>query len=110
MALKVGNRLIPTTQFLFLLDADDWDEAVAMALAEIHGITLKPIHWKIIYLLRDYCSKSDRPLSMRVLSQAVKDNLNADYARSIYLMQLFGPSPATMAARLSGLPKPKNCL
>jgi tRNA 2-thiouridine synthesizing protein E len=42
--------------------------------------------------------------------KAVKQSLGDDKGRSIYLMQLFPGSPAKLAARLAGLPKPDNCL
>jgi tRNA 2-thiouridine synthesizing protein E len=47
---------------------------------------------------------------MRHFSNELKNTLGTEKSRSIYLMKLFGSSPAKMAARLAGLPKPKNCL
>ena len=47
---------------------------------------------------------------MRPFVKLVKDQLGKDKGNSIYLMELFGPSPAKMAAKCAGLPRPTNCL
>ena len=36
--------------------------------------------------------------------------LGKEKSRSIYLMQLFPPSPARVASKIAGLPRPENCL
>tara|TARA_B110000971_G_C19808998_1_gene407912 strand:- start:140 stop:283 length:144 start_codon:yes stop_codon:yes gene_type:complete len=47
---------------------------------------------------------------MRPLIKTIAAALDISKARSIYLMQLFPPNPAKIAAKIAGLPKPKNCL
>ena len=110
MALIVNNKTLATTESGFLVNPSDWNIEVAELIAQIHGISLTHAHWEIIELLRDYCNKGKLPPSMRLLSAAIKKNLDMEHAKSIYLMQLFGSSPAVMVARISGLSKPKNCL
>ena len=110
MALNLQGKSIATTQEGFLIHSEDWNEQVCEALSKAHSIDLTDDHWEIIQLLRDYCAQGNEPPSMRHLSREVKTHLSPEKARSIYLMRLFGASPAKMAARLAGLPKPKNCL
>jgi tRNA 2-thiouridine synthesizing protein E len=47
---------------------------------------------------------------MRPLSKYIKQELGADKAGSIYLLTLFPGSPAKLAAKIAGLPRPENCL
>ena len=110
MALRVQGKVIATNKEGFLTNQDDWSDPVCAALAEVHSLDLTGAHWEIIQLLRDYCAQGHEPPSMRHLSNQIKLKLGVEKARSIYLMKLFGPSPAKMAARLAGLPRPKNCL
>lgn len=110
MALRVNGKTIATNKEGFLVHQEDWSEAVGEALAEAHSIDLNENHREILRALREYCERGNEPPSMRHLSAEIKTHLGAEKARSIYLMKLFGPSPAKMAARLAGLPKPKNCL
>lgn len=92
------------------MDASAWNTDVAEKLAQAHGVELSEEHWQVIRLLRDYCEQGNEPPSMRHLVKEVRLRLDESRAKSIYLMKLFGASPAKMAARLAGLPKPKNCL
>ena len=110
MPIVVQNQTIETNKEGFLLDSSLWTPAVGDALAAAHSIELSDDHWEVLNLLRSYCDRENEPPSMRHLSREVRNHLGADKAKSIYLMRLFGSSPAKMAARLAGLPKPKNCL
>jgi tRNA 2-thiouridine synthesizing protein E len=47
---------------------------------------------------------------MRPLVKLVKEQLGEDCGSSVYLMGLFGGSPAKTAAKIAGLPRPTNCL
>lgn len=107
--LVCAGRPLETTNEGFLSHPDQWDKDVAEALAEAHGLQLKPAHWQVLTVLRDYFDAGNEPPSMRKLSRLLKESVGQQQASSIYLMKLFGPSPAKMAARIAGLPKPKNC-
>jgi len=110
MPIVVQNKNIETNKEGFLQDSSLWTPAVGNALAAAHGVELSDEHWEVLNLLRDFCDQGNEPPSMRHLSREIREHLGADKAKSIYLMRLFGSSPAKMAARLAGLPKPKNCL
>jgi len=110
MPIVVQNKTIETNKEGFLQDSSLWTPEVGNALAAAHGVELSDEHWEVLNLLRDFCDQGNEPPSMRHLSREIREHLGADKAKSIYLMRLFGSSPAKMAARLAGLPKPKNCL
>lgn len=94
----------------FLRDLNDWNTDVAHELAAIDSIQLSEEHWEIINLLRTFYETFEVSPAMRVLVKQVKEELGADKGNSIYLMKLFPESPAKVAARIAGLPKPANCL
>ncbi|MBV1930374.1 MAG: TusE/DsrC/DsvC family sulfur relay protein [Porticoccaceae bacterium] len=93
-----------------LLSLNDWSQAVAEVLAEQESIVLDDRHWEIIELLREFYATFELSPAMRPLVKFVKLKLGKDKGRSIYLMQLFPPSPARVASKIAGLPKPENCL
>ena len=101
---------IQTDKLGFLIDLHSWDEQVAQQLAEREQIQLTPAHMEVIYALREFYQTFELSPAMRPLCKYLKNTLGADKANSIYLMQLFGSSPAKMTAKLAGLPKPDNCL
>ena len=101
---------IQTDKLGFLLDLNTWDDQVCQHLAKLEEIDLTDKHFEIIYALRNFYSEYDLSPAMRPLCKYLKHHLSPDKASSIYLMTLFGQSPAKMAAKLAGLPKPDNCL
>jgi len=94
----------------YLKHLADWDERVAGILAQNAGITLVAAHWEVIHLLRGFYQSTEVSPAMRALVKLVKTKLGAEKGTSIYLMALFGSSPAKMAAKIAGLPRPTNCL
>jgi tRNA 2-thiouridine synthesizing protein E len=94
----------------FLCDWQDWNEAVATALATREGIALTEGHWEILHLLRRYYADFDSSPAMRALVKYCRLELGEDKGRSIYLLKLFPGSPAKIGSKIAGLPKPANCL
>ncbi|MDR5865831.1 TusE/DsrC/DsvC family sulfur relay protein [Halomonas koreensis] len=94
----------------YLVDLAQWSPAVAEALAEEEGLALEAAHWEVLEVLRDFYARYEMAPAMRPLVKAVGQALGQDKGRSIHLMRLFPGSPAKVAARLAGLPKPANCL
>jgi len=94
----------------FLLDLTIWDTEVAQTLAAAEEIQLDEAHWEVILLLREFYSATEVAPAMRPFVKLVREGLGRDKGNSIYLMRLFGSSPAKMAAKISGLPRPTNCL
>ena len=94
----------------FLRDFDLWNDAVATAFATEADITLSDDHREIIALLRRYYREFEQSPAMRPFVNYVKRELGPDKGNSIYLMQLFPGSPAKLAARIAGLPRPQHCL
>lgn len=94
----------------YLVDMATWSPAVAEALAQEEGIALTAEHWEVLEVLRDFYARYEMAPAMRPLVKAVGQALGPDKGCSIHLMRLFPGSPAKVAARLAGLPKPTHCL
>ena len=88
----------------------DWSEKTAQQLAASENIELSAAHWEIIYLLKEFYQRFELAPPMRPLVKYIAQNLGKEKGRSIYLMQLFPPSPARVASKIAGLPRPENCL
>lgn len=110
MSLRLGIHEYATDKDGYLVHRDDWSPALAEAIAEGEQIVLTPQHWEIINLLRDFYHRYELAPAMRPLVKQVALTLGPDKARSIYLLQLFPPSPARIASKIAGLPRPANCL
>lgn len=93
----------------FLTDLNAWSEELATHIAQHEGITLNAAHWEIIWLVRDFYQQYDLSPANRALVKAVKLKLGDEKGNSIYLLSLFPESPAKLASKIAGLPKPANC-
>ena len=94
----------------YLSDYRAWTNAAAQTLASKEGIVLSGDHWSIIRTLRDFYARTDVSPAMRPLVKLVREQHGEVLGNSIALMTLFGENPAKTAAKVSGLPRPPNCL
>ena len=88
----------------------DWNTQVAELIASQESVILSQNHWLVIDALRAFYADTDVSPAMRAFVNLVKQQCGEELGNSIALMQLFGESPAKMAAKIAGLPKPTNCL
>ena len=88
----------------FIQDPSQWDEAIALALAQQEGIAqLTDKHWKVIRFLRSYYQQFGIAPMIRKLCKETGFQLK-------YIYQLFPTGPAKGACKLAGLPKPTGCV
>ena len=94
----------------FLVDLDEWSNATAVELAMRERVDLTAEHWAVISVLRDFYAATGVSPSMRPFVKLIGQRLGPKKGTSIYLLSLFPGSPAKIAAKIAGLPRPTNCL
>ena len=108
--LRVEGEEIALDQDGYLADLHAWSPAVAEALAGREELQLTAEHWEILELLRDFYAEFQLSPATRPLIKYVALKLGPDKGNSLHLNRLFKGTPAKLAAKLAGLPKPTNCL
>lgn len=83
---------------------------MAEEIALASGLTLNADHWEIVNLVREYYAEFELSPVNRSLVKYTQTILGTEKGNSIYLNSLFAGSPAKLAAKIAGLPKPTNCL
>jgi len=87
----------------YMIDAQQWTPDIAAELARQAGITLTDRHWKVIeFCRRDAAEKGGAPGLRRITSETQIPTKE--------LYQLFPKGPGILAAKISGLTKPKSCV
>lgn len=109
MTLHLNGRAIATDPEGYLTRLEDWSPPLAELIADSEQIRLTDAHWEILELLRQFYQQFELAPAMRPLVKYTGQQLGPDKGRSIYLMQLFPPSPAKVACKIAGLPRPNNC-
>ncbi|MBD9415018.1 TusE/DsrC/DsvC family sulfur relay protein [Pseudomonas sp. PDM16] len=108
--LSIEGREIALDKDGFLVELSDWSQATAEALAAREELQLSSEHWEILELLRAFYAEFQLSPATRPLIKYVALKLGPDKGNSLHLNRLFKGTPAKLAAKLAGLPKPTNCL
>lgn len=108
----MNNELdkIPKDENGFLSDTHLWTQQIAECFASDEGLMLTEAHWEILWLVREFYDEFSMSPVNRALVKWVREKLGDEKGNSIYLMTLFPESPARVASRIAGLPRPHNCL
>lgn len=108
--LQVNGQTMALDKDGYLADRHDWSDAVAEALAAREGLELTAEHWEILHLLQAFYAEFQLSPATRPLIKYVALKLGPDKGNSLHLNRLFKGTPAKLAAKLAGLPKPTNCI
>ncbi|WP_046270290.1 TusE/DsrC/DsvC family sulfur relay protein [Pseudomonas syringae] len=108
--LNINGRSIELDKDGFLQDLSDWSLDVAHALSTEEGIELSAEHLEILELLRGFYAEFQLSPATRPLIKYTALKLGAEKGNSMHLNRLFNGTPAKLAAKLAGLPKPTNCI
>lgn len=108
--IQINNLYIETDSSGYLLDLNQWNENVALAIAKQEQIELTEAHWEIIYFVRQFYQEYKTSPAIRMLVKSLAQKLGEEKGNSRYLQRLFPDGPAKQATKLAGLPKPAKCL
>ncbi|MFK3919184.1 tRNA 2-thiouridine synthesizing protein E [Pseudomonas sp. URMO17WK12:I10] len=108
--LDIEGNAIALDKDGFLVNLEDWSPATAQGLATHEGIALTPDHWEILSLLRTFYQEYQLSPATRPLIKYAALKLGPEKGNSAHLNRLFNGTPAKLAAKLAGLPKPTNCI
>ena len=99
-----GEVSIEVDEDGFMEEPEQWNEAVAVALATTEAVNdMTEDHWKIVNYLREYYQKFGIAPMIRKLCKQTGFDLK-------YIYELFPSGPAKGACKIAGLPKPTGCV
>ena len=94
----------------YLRRLDDWSKLAAITLSKTADIELTSQHWTVINHVREFYQETGISPTMRPVMRLLRSKNETGLASSIKLMKLFPGNTAKTIAKISGLPKPTNCL
>ena len=94
----------------YLSRLEDWCKLAAIKLGKTADIELTSQHWIVINHVRDFYKETGISRTMRPIMRLLRSKNETPLASSIKLIQLFPGNTAKTITRISGLPKPTNCL
>lgn len=108
--LHFNGQVIETDSQGYLIDSQQWSEALIPLLAEQENITLTEEHLEIVRFVRAFYLEFNTSPAIRMLVKAVSQQFGEEKGNSRYLYRLFPKGPAKQATKLAGLPKPVKCI
>jgi len=108
MSLDVDGNSIEITNSGFLVNIEDWNEAIAAVIAEDEGITLTQQHWDVInYLREEFINNAgNQPNNRNMLKDIGKIWGKKISSKDLY--DLFPGNPSKQAGRIGGLPESRR--
>ena len=111
MAIEINGKSYETDENGYLVNLEEWNEDVALKLAEGEDITMDEAHWDLVKFLRNYYAEYQIAPAVKILTKAVATERNMDKKEaSEFLYGLFPKGPALQACKIAGLPKPTGCV
>ncbi|ACR68594.1 sulfurtransferase TusE [Edwardsiella ictaluri] len=108
--LEFDGRCIETDAQGYLLNSQEWNEALAGILAQQEGITLSEAHWEVVRFVREFYQTFNTSPAIRMLVKAMTQKYGEEKGNSRYLYRLFPKGPAKQATKIAGLPRPVKCI
>ncbi len=106
MAYEVNGKMLEATDNGYLVNQDEWDKAVATAIAKGDGLTLSQDHWDVIDYLRDaYINNNGEQPNNRAILKAMQEKWSGRKVDNKTLFDLFPGNPSKQAGKIAGLPE-----
>jgi len=111
MPIEVNGVSYETDENGYLVSLEDWNEDVAVKLAEGEDVEMGDNEWQIVRFLRNYYDEYQIAPAVKVLTKAIaKENGMEKKEASEFLYGMFPKGPALQACKIAGLPKPTGCV
>ena len=91
----------------WLVNRDDWNEDVALLIAESVKIELTEQHWQLIYIARDYYEENHTCCPTRAFSRILRKRFGKDKSDQKFIYELFPAGGLVHCVnKIAGLPCP----
>ena len=92
----------------YMVNPDDWNEALARELAAEEGLTLGDAYWPILCFMRDYWQEHKIAPDVRHVIQYLADATGVDKkAAKQQLFKLFPYGYVKQACKIAGMQRPR---
>jgi tRNA 2-thiouridine synthesizing protein E len=108
MSIDVDGKTIELNPNGYLVNLDDWTEAVATALAATEKVDLTERHWDLInYLREEYFENRENQPNTRTIVKAMSEKWDEKIGQGD-LYALFPGDPSKQGGRIAGLPESRR--
>ncbi len=91
----------------YLIDPDDWNDDVAVALARREGIELTDLHWQALRYMRGYLDEHQLIPDARFVIWFLEKDVGLGDAARQRLFELFPYGYVKQACKIAGMRRPR---
>lgn len=108
MAFEFEGNTVETSEMGYLINQEDWSEALGSALAAADDLELSERHWDLINYLRSeyYENRENQPNTRNIIKA-----MNAAWGEKLSskdLYDLFPGDPSKQGSKIAGLPESRR--
>ncbi len=89
----------------YLIDPENWNEAVALALAQEENIELNADHWDTIRFMRDYYDEHQVIADARFVIKHLAERMGRDAQKRLFDLYPYGY--VKQACKIAGMRRPR---
>lgn len=89
----------------YLIEPGDWNEEVAVALAEAENIEMNEDHWDVVRFMRSYYEEHQVAADARFVIKHLAERMGKDAQK--YLFVLFPYGYVKQACKIAGMRRPR---
>jgi len=104
MQLRVNDKVLDTDGEGYLLNPDDWDEAVAQAMAA--ELDLDEDRWEVVRYVRQHYEDNQSVPELRTVLKVLRERYGGEKATRKYIYRLFPYGYGQQACKIAGMRKP----
>jgi len=100
------NTAIKTDNEGFMLHPEEWNEDIALSIAEDLGLEMNEQRWEIVRIIREHYEDRQSVPEARTLLKALRDRHGKEIATRKYVYNLFPYGYGQQACKIAGMRKP----
>ena len=90
----------------YLLDPTEWEESLALQIAEVETIQMTEDHWIVVKFVREYFEKNQSVPELRKVLKHLKESHGKEKATRKHVYSLFPYGYGQQACKIAGMRKP----
>jgi len=102
----MNQNAIETDNEGFMLHPEEWNEKVALSIAEDLGLEMNEQRWEIVRIIREHYEERQSVPEARTLLKTLRDRHGKEIATRRYVYNLFPYGYGQQACKIAGMRKP----
>lgn len=110
MTLEYAGKTIETDAEGYLLEPEQWNEELALQIAQGESLEMTADRWQIVKIVREHYEYTSCVIELRKVLKSLKEQCGADKVTRKHVYQLFPYGYGQQACKIAGMRKPLKVL